>query len=308
MIWKAEAPSNIALIKYMGKVDSENNIPSNASLSYTLNNLVSTVTLETSDEKTDRWEAIDSNIFELNNKSEKRFLNHLSNIKNYFNYQGNFIVRSGNNFPSDCGLASSASSYAALTKCAVDAIGADTQMNIEDMAKLSQMGSGSSCRSMFEPWALWNKDSVSQVDPPTGDLIHRVIVISNKPKEVSSNEAHQRVTSSPLFKDRPARAEKRLKDLTSAFQRNDWKKAYEITWEEFIDMHELFKTSNPSFIYMTKETLQVLKAIQDYWDTNHNGPLVTMDAGPNIHLLFKKEYEGKMNSFIEQVSNGNTMI
>ncbi len=46
MQWFAQAPANIALIKYMGKKDNEKNIPDNPSLSYTLNNLLSSVVLE----------------------------------------------------------------------------------------------------------------------------------------------------------------------------------------------------------------------------------------------------------------------
>lgn len=45
MYWLAHAPANIALIKYMGKKDNANT-PDNPSLSYTLNELKSTVRLE----------------------------------------------------------------------------------------------------------------------------------------------------------------------------------------------------------------------------------------------------------------------
>lgn len=46
MYWLAHAPANIALIKYMGKKDDNSNSPDNPSLSYTLNELKSTVRLE----------------------------------------------------------------------------------------------------------------------------------------------------------------------------------------------------------------------------------------------------------------------
>ena len=39
MRWLVQAPANIALIKYMGKKDENSNLPDNASLSFTLNNL-----------------------------------------------------------------------------------------------------------------------------------------------------------------------------------------------------------------------------------------------------------------------------
>jgi len=46
MQWFAQAPANIALIKYMGKKDPQKNLPGNPSLSYSLDNLLSNVMLE----------------------------------------------------------------------------------------------------------------------------------------------------------------------------------------------------------------------------------------------------------------------
>ena len=125
MQWFSQAPANIALIKYMGKLDESLNIPANPSLSYTLNQLQSNVQLETQTFDQDSWEPLSipgAAPFDLNPAAQARFLNHLGRIKAYFDYQGGFIVRSSNNFPHSSGLASSASSFAALTKCAIQAL------------------------------------------------------------------------------------------------------------------------------------------------------------------------------------------
>ncbi|MBY0378012.1 MAG: diphosphomevalonate decarboxylase, partial [Gammaproteobacteria bacterium] len=161
MQWFAQAPANIALIKYMGKKDKDNNIPDNPSLSYTLNNLLSSVELESYTGKKDLWEPLDTpgaGSFTLSIPGQQRFLQHLARIKAYFQFTGSFILRSTNNFPQSSGLASSASSFAALTKCAVLAISelrSQPLLSIEEQALLSMQGSGSSCRSFFSPWALW---------------------------------------------------------------------------------------------------------------------------------------------------------
>ena len=123
MYWLAHAPANIALIKYMGKKDNHSNSPDNPSISYTLNELISTVRLEKTSSKKDIWEPliIPGGIenFVLSAEGQKRFLNHLVRIKAYFDYDGGFLVQSCNNFPHSSGMASSASSFAALTRCAV---------------------------------------------------------------------------------------------------------------------------------------------------------------------------------------------
>ena len=161
MQWFAQAPSNIALIKYMGKTDEGINIPINSSLSYTLNHLISSVSLELYRGNHDLWEPLNTpgtKQFSLTTPAQSRYLRHLERLKIQFNYKGHFIVRSNNNFPQGSGLASSASSFAALTKCAVLALCELTQTSLlsnTEQANLSREGSGSSCRSFFSPWALW---------------------------------------------------------------------------------------------------------------------------------------------------------
>ena len=295
MQWFSQAPANIALIKYMGKLDESLNIPANPSLSYTLNQLQSNVQLETQTFDQDSWEPLSipgAAPFDLNPAAQARFLNHLGRIKAYFDYQGGFIVRSSNNFPHSSGLASSASSFAALTKCAIQALAELTQKPIpavEEQAQLSRLGSGSSCRSFFPTWALWEKDSVKAIHLPYEHLIHEVILVSHAEKKIGSGQAHQLIKTSPLYQGRNERASNNLKQLLQAFELQSWEEAFNITWREFHDMHSLFSSSTPSFHYMTPTSKKVLKRLQDLWHHHGDGPLVTMDAGPNIHLLYRDD-------------------
>ena len=300
MQWFAQAPANIALIKYMGKKDPEKNIPSNPSLSYSLDNLLTSVTLEEHDGTTDCWEPLTTpgaQPFSLTPTAQTRFLNHLARLKAYFNYtgshySGSFIVRSNNNFPHSSGLASSASSFAALTKCASLALSELTHSalpSIETQAALSRQGSGSSCRSFFSPWALWDEDSVTAIQLPYMQLAHEVILINQDEKKVSSSEAHRRIITSPHYAARTHRARENLTLLLSALNTQNWSDAYQICWREFQDMHQLFSTCDNPFSYMTEQSNNALKLIQDLWNRNGDGPIVTMDAGPNIHLLYRPD-------------------
>lgn len=295
MFWFAQAPANIALIKYMGKKDENSNLPDNSSLSYTLNNLLSTVRLELLPTKKDMWEPLNipgSTEFSLSIEAQKRFIDHLLRVKGYFGYTGGFLIQSSNNFPHSSGMASSASSFAALTKCAVLALSELTEQKIptiDEQARLSRLGSGSSCRSFYSPWALWSEDTVKAIDLPYKNLIHQVVVISNEQKKISSSDAHKRVKTSVFYKTRPQRAEENLKLLLNAFESEDWASIYQICWNEFQDMHHLFSTAEQPFSYITANSSKLLHDIQDLWSANGDGPLVTMDAGPNIHLLYRAD-------------------
>ena len=297
MQWFAQAPSNIALIKYMGKKSTGKNLPINPSFSYTLNDLKSSVMLESLPGKKDFWEPLDApgaHPFTLSNVGKERFLKHIMHIKSLYNYSGGFIVRSCNSFPSDCGLASSASSFAALTICALTALSELTETSmpsIEIQANISRHGSGSSCRSFFSPWVLWQEDTIKTIEIPYQNLHHQVIVISSKHKKVSSSDAHLRVKSSLFYQSRAERATENLKLLLNAFAVKDWSDAFQICWREFQDLHQLFANCSLPFSYITPSCQSMLDTLQTLWEREGDGPLVTMDAGPNIHLLYRDDQQ-----------------
>lgn len=292
--WRDEAPSNIALIKYMGK-DGQGNQAANPSLSYTLPHLRTEVELRVSTLEEDSWEPLRGNSDEIVNlgpKEIKRFLDHLTFLKKEFKIDQKFTVLSRNNFPRNCGLASSASSFAALTRCAYQAfrdLAASDEVGDLELAGLSRVGSGSSCRSFLAPWCLWIGDEVQALDFGYKSMIHQVVVVESGLKKISSSDAHQRVNTSLLYQGRNERARMRLGLLIDAFGSKNWSQAFEICWAEFWDMHALFETASPSFGYMNSNTLVILDHLKKLWKNIGDGPIVTMDAGPNVHLLFRQD-------------------
>lgn len=270
-------------------------MPTNGSLSYTLDHLRTFVRLTEIDAGQDRWQLLRGEGYQemsLAASGEKRFLHHLARMKSIWGVQKNFLVESANNFPSDCGLASSASSFAALTLAAAEIFqkthpqpaGSDLQ----NLSEISRSGSGSSCRSFFSPWALWQAEYAEPLKLEY-TLHHLVVIVEAGKKTISSSEAHRLVTTSPRFAGRVERAEMRLKDLIHALRFKDWPMAVQICWDEFMDMHRLFETSTPAFSYMTADSRQVIEECRSSFEKWNDGPLVTMDAGANVHLLFRED-------------------
>ncbi len=333
LVFRHQAPTNIALIKYAGKKDSADNLPLNPSLSYTLKHLKSTVeicTLNPSDWKNKcsppsypptvhRWEALKGKGFfplKLSEKSIKRFLIFFEDLRVFFHLPARpFLIRSGNNFPSDSGVASSASSFCALTQATykmalhLSAIASHREkksllphqaekqtssqksfsLSTGELSALSRKGSGSSARSFFQPWALW-QDQQAGPAPVKGfsHLLHQLVICDPESKKaVSSSEAHQRVKNSPLFKGRVGRAKQRLSALILALNHKHWRKCFQITWEEFEDLHRMYESASPPVKYRTQSSEFVVQFIRDFWKQHNTGPLLTMDAGSCVHLLYQ---------------------
>ena len=140
---------------------------------------------------------------------------------------------------------------------------------------------------------------------PYKNLLHQVIIVEKQTKAISSSEAHQRVGSSLLFAGRPARAETRLAQLLTSLKTQDWQRSFELVWQEFWDMHALFETATPPFGYLTDDTLTVLSCVKNLWLQHADGPLVTIDAGPNVHLLFRPEQINLMKQIADELSQFN---
>jgi diphosphomevalonate decarboxylase len=244
----------------------------------------------------DVWSALEGDQYEpmkLSEKGQERFLAHFQFLKAKWGIEQNFLVESANNFPSDCGLASSASSFAAITVAASKMFQQIRPQpwgeNPKLLSGLSRHGSGSSCRSLYTPWAMWKREYAEPMEFPYGNFLHQVIIVEAGKKEVSSSEAHKLVAQSSLFPGRIERAETRLENLMQALLLQKWQQAFEIVWAEFWDMHALFATCAPPFMYMTSGSQKVLEEILHFWKRHGDGPLVTMDAGANVHFLWREE-------------------
>ena len=306
---EAQGCANIALIKYMGKRDPDGNIAFNPSLSYTLPHLKTTVTVSAASSGPDRWEplaAAGSIPMHLSPEGERRFLGYVRKLCDLWGYSQNVIVRSANNFPADAGIASSASSFCAVTRAVAAFLRRDESAT--ELARLSRTGSGSSCRSFFDPWCLWDGDSIHALAFPVGRPMHMVVIVDGGRKSVSSSDAHSRVANSAHFSGRADRARARMNELLAALEASDWRGAYQICSDEFDDMHELFHRSDPPFRYRTAGSDRIVSDCADLWATDRDGPILTMDAGPNVHLLFRRDQEALLAKLYQRYSRSYPVL
>jgi diphosphomevalonate decarboxylase len=58
--------------------------------------------------------------------------------------------------------------------------------------------------------------------------------------------------------------------------------------------------SNPSYILMKPETLEVIERIQDFRENSKIPVCFTLDAGANVHVLFPENFSKEVMTFIEK--------
>lgn len=317
----AEAPSNIALVKYMGK-DGPGNLPANPSISLTLSGLRSLVEARSAAHGADRWvpeaPAAGGESPMLSEAGAARFLMHVERVRRASpailarfgvasREPGALEIRSSNTFPPASGIASSASSFAALTLATAASCSSDREAFEKAWARevelrrafavVSRQGSGSSCRSFEGPWVVWEGDSAAAIESSSvTELVDLVLLFRSEPKEVSSSDAHHLVRTSPLWDGRVERATVRLRDIEAAIGDGDLLPIALHSWSEAWEMHSLFHTSAEPFTYFEPGTIECLRwfsgvlapfirAPQSVKRPSSVPPIVTLDAGPNVHVL-----------------------
>lgn len=325
------APSNIALIKYMGKKEDSSdagNLPENPSLSLTLNSLCTwaeVIRRPTDDPESASIAWVPEPpamtllpVPTLGEEGITRVISHVERVRDMAvgllarhglgcAPRGDLLFKTANTFPQSSGIASSASSFAAITlgtfmACAENPVAFEEKWKTDlklrrEVAACSREGSGSSCRSFEGPWVAWecgegaSAEGVPNVDMPP--LAHFVLLVSEASKEISSSDAHKKVKTSPLWQGRVERATRRFGALKEALCKGGGlRDISNLAWEEAWEMHSLFHTSREPFTYWEPGTLKILKLLGALRKKAAGGAVsaglpfvVTMDAGPNVHVI-----------------------
>lgn len=293
----AIAPSNVAFIKYWGKKDVTLRLPENGSLSMNLSGLTSTTTVEF---HADYWEDfIEINGVREENKGSRVVL-HLDRVRESAGIKEKAKVVSVNNFPSDTGLSSSASGFAALTVAAAAAAG--STFTEKDLSILARQGSGSACRSIPDGFVEWLDGVTSETSygvslHPSNwwDIADVVAVVNEGKKSVSTTKGMEFVTTSPFFPVRLARIKEKLMKVKELLAQKRFVPFGELIEAEALEMHAVMLTSTPSLMYWTPGTLRVMKSVKK-WRDEGMPVYFTMNTGQDIHILCESKTVDELKS------------
>ena len=303
----AEVGSNIALIKYWGKRPGDQQWPANDSLSMTLSAARTITQARLHPRAGDGLLPADDEIHRAGQVTTSRehprdkALAHLARLRQEVGpLAGALIVHTHNTFPSDCGIASSASGLGALTLAALGAwTGASNLGELEALgysrerlAHLARMGSGSAGRSFYAGYVRWEAgehacaQTIRQLFPAEHwRLADLIVMVSAAPKPVSSTVAHDAAWTSPLYGPRLAGLGERRLAVEAALAKRDMQRLGELIETEALEMHAVMMTSEPAARYLTPKTLEVLAWIRRERALGNLPAWFTLDAGTNIHVL-----------------------
>ncbi len=306
MEFTAIANSNIAIIKYWGKRDEKLILPTNNSISFTMDEQLSTTTTVEFDSNLARDEVIlDSK--QADEKEFARVHDFLNLVRARARIKIFAHVVSNNTFPKAAGLASSASGFAALAGAASKAAGLN--YSEKEISVLARFGSGSATRSVYGGAVEWQKgnaidgsDSYAiqlSSEKNWKNLRNIIAIIDAEKKKVSSRAGMaETVKTSKLFRHRLEAVGTRFEIVRNAIKNNNFEAMADTIMEDSDDMHACMADTNPPIVYMNETSHKIAKTVRQLnGDSNEKIAAYTFDAGPNanIYTTNPKEVKSLLN-------------
>jgi diphosphomevalonate decarboxylase len=320
-----QTPSNIALVKYWGKSNPQ--IPKNASISFTLNNCHTITTVDFAHKQSSELDLESEKVvtfnlfFEGKQKDEfkPKIAEFFKRVQEYCPYifEYEMTINSTNSFPHSSGIASSASGLSAVAMCLMSlekelSAGLSKEFINKKASFLARLGSGSASRSIEGPLVVWGEHPEIE---GSSDLfgvqfphkVHSVfknyqdviLLVDKGEKQVSSTVGHKLMINHPFAENRFKQANENLGTMSKILQEGTTADFINLVESEALTLHAMMMTSNPYFILMKPNTLEIINKIWEYRQENNSAICFTLDAGANVHVLFPENEKEDVVQFIE---------
>jgi diphosphomevalonate decarboxylase len=278
---RARATVNVALVKYWGKRDFLLNLPRTSSLSVTLAGLGSLAEVEAADR--------DEFLVEGDPARARRVV---LAARGYAASMVPLRITVTNTVPTAAGLASSASSMAALALAMRQFVAPFAPL--AEVERWARLGSGSAVRSLRGGFVVWD----AGVEPDGSDCTARtaypadhlplavaIAVVDAGPKAIDSTAAMERSRrTSPLYGAFHDRNPHDLRAALAALETRDLAALGDVAERNALAMHEVMRTADPPVDFLGPETRAVLGAVKA---ARARGIpcFFTVDAGPNVKVF-----------------------
>jgi len=306
----ARAGSNVAFLKYWGWRDERLHLPLNDSISMTLTDAVTLTTVAYDpDLRTDEVYIDGERVLD---HRATRVSRHLDRIRRHY-YSMYARVVSLNTFPQGTGMGSSASGFAALTAAAIGAFG-EGLPDERELSIRARRACGSACRSVFGGFVHWNAGqgddssfAETVFEPQWWDLRDVSVVVSEEPKEIPNRRGHRLAATHPFMPARQRAMPGRAAAMTAAIAQRDFDTLGSLIEQEALEVQAVMLSSTPPCLYFTPATVEILRAVPR-WREDRIGVYVTLDAGPNPHLICEAHHERDVVERVESLLGDATVV
>jgi len=157
-------------------------------------------------------------------------------------------------------------------------------------------------------------ESSNEVAAPLPFEVHEVftklhddiLILDRSPKKVSSRAGHGLMKGNLFSEIRFKQANQHFSELLEALKTGDWDRFIAITESEALSLHAMMLTSTPPYLLIQPQTVKIIKELQDFRQQSGLPVCFTLDAGPNVHLIYPHTCREKVQELLSMWQNDSS--
>ena len=208
-------------------------------------------------------------------------------------------IESENSFPSNVGLGSSASGFAAAATALAAA--ADLDLSRPDISAIARRGSASAARAVTGGFShlragMNDRDCRSyRIDTTIADDLRVVSALVPSYKETDS--AHEEAAESHMFQARLAHVHEQIAAARDAIQAGDFERTFELAERDSLSLAATTMTGPRGWVYWKPQTLAVFDAVRELRAEGLPAYFST-DTGASVYVNTTADHADRVESAV----------
>ncbi|RQG99630.1 phosphomevalonate decarboxylase MvaD [Natrarchaeobius oligotrophus] len=218
-------------------------------------------------------------------------------------------LESENSFPSNVGLGSSSSGFAAAAMALAEA--AELDLSLPEISTIARVGSASAARSVTGAFsqlhAGLNDDDCQSRRVPTNLHEDLKIVVGLVPYHKETEDAHEEAADSHMFQARNAHIHDQIVEMRDALRSDDFDRAFGLAEQDSLSLAATTMTGPSGWVYWQPATLAIFNRVRELREQEEIPVYFSTDTGASVYVNTTEEHAERVEEEIADCGVSTTI-
>ena len=218
-------------------------------------------------------------------------------------------IESENSFPSNVGLGSSSSGFAAAAMALCEA--ADLDLSRPEISAIARRGASSAARSVTGGFshlrAGLNDEDCRSHRIPTDLHEDLRIIAALVPVHKDTDDAHEEAAGSHMFESRMAHVHEQIAEGRDAIRDGDFHRTFELAEKDSLSLAATTMTGPGGWVYWAPATLRVFDTVRELREEEDVPVYFSVDTGASAYVNTTEDHADQVEEAISEIGVSTTV-
>ncbi|SEQ56552.1 phosphomevalonate decarboxylase MvaD [Natrinema salaciae] len=217
-------------------------------------------------------------------------------------------LESENSFPSNVGLGSSSSGFAAAAMALSEA--AELDASKQEISTIARVGSASAARAVTGAFSQLhtglNDEDCRSKRVPSNLHENLKIIVGLVPYHKETEDAHREAADSHMFQARNAHIHGQIAEMRDALRNDDFERAFELAEHDSLSLAATTMTGPSGWVYWQPATLAVFNTVRELREEEDIPVYFSTDTGASVYVNTTEEYAEEVEEAVSDCGVSTT--